>query len=467
MLGRTAALLALVVLVLGFAGTVDVGLERFLGFPLEPRWLKYTLLIGIPVLIVGAQILAEWQAERKRRQAQALAVKTEAVREGYFRIGPYLDTADDRAKFDRADRIHEKVLDWIKRADAIPLYLTGDSGSGKSSVLNAFVLPGAERRRLDCRRGAGLAGPGDGARRGDRQARRRAQVEVGRGEDSARAARSDRAAGRGRGFCSSSTSSRSSSSWPGSERQKAFAAFLADLRARPIKGLKLLLVLRSDYTTAIDELGLPLLRQGENWQEVGRFTLAAGTKFMARSGLALQQDALDRLAVSASELDDSPGMIRPITLNVVGHVLSEGRATAPSLDAGRLVRLLHRAVGRTARHSRIRAARSWGACHRAGHQTAALRAGACRSDLTSPGRGARRHERALGGGARPPARCGAGRMGAVARFRRPCGFALSRTTAGRLADPGARVRSPRLVRVDGGGGRRRRSCGTSVLFGYG
>ncbi len=123
-----------------------------------------------------------------------------------------------------------------------------------------------------------------------------------------------------------------------SERQKAFAAFLTDLRARPVRGLKLLLVLRSDYTTAIDELGLPLLRQGENWQEVGRFTIAAGTKFMARSGLALQQDALDRLAMSASELDDSPGMIRPITLNVVGHVLSQGRATAPSLDAGRLVR---------------------------------------------------------------------------------------------------------------------------------
>ena len=32
-LGRTAALLALVVLVLGFAGSLDVGLERFLGSP--------------------------------------------------------------------------------------------------------------------------------------------------------------------------------------------------------------------------------------------------------------------------------------------------------------------------------------------------------------------------------------------------------------------------------------------------
>jgi hypothetical protein len=124
----------------------------------------------------------------------------------------------------------------------------------------------------------------------------------------------------------------------GSERQQAFTAVIEDLRAKRIKGLKLLLVLRSDYTTAIDELGLPLLRQRENWQEIGRFTTAAGMKFMTRSGLALEPTALDRLATSASELDDSPGMIRPITLNVVGHVLSQGRATAPSLDAGLLVR---------------------------------------------------------------------------------------------------------------------------------
>ena len=161
----------------------------------------------------------------------------------------------------------------------------------------------------------------------------------------------------------------------GPERQKAFAAFLADLRARPIKGLKLLLVLRSEYTTAIDELGLPLLRKGENWQEIGRFTIAAGTKFMARSGLALQQDALDRLAISAAELDDSPGMIRPITLNVVGHVLSEGRRHRALARRRPSCAPLHRAVGRTARHSCVRATRPFRVGHRAGHQAAAFRAG--------------------------------------------------------------------------------------------
>ena len=78
-LGRTAALLALVVLVAGLATSADLGLEKFLGFPIEPPWLKYTLVFGAPVVIVVAQILAEWRAEKRRRKAQALAVKIEAV----------------------------------------------------------------------------------------------------------------------------------------------------------------------------------------------------------------------------------------------------------------------------------------------------------------------------------------------------------------------------------------------------
>jgi hypothetical protein len=141
LLGRTAAVLAIVLAVFWYITPLHEALEKFVGFSLQPVWLWNTLLLGIPVLIAIAQVTAEWQAERKRKQAQALAVKVYAVPEGYFRIGPYLDTAEDRAKFDRADRIHEKVLAWIKRADATPLYLTGDSGSGKSSVLSAFAMP--------------------------------------------------------------------------------------------------------------------------------------------------------------------------------------------------------------------------------------------------------------------------------------------------------------------------------------
>ena len=290
-------------------------------------------MFGVPV-VVGAQNLAEWRTERRRREAQALAVKIEAAQEGYF--GPYLDTAKDRAKFDRADRVHEKVLDWVRRSAAMPLYLTGDSGSGKSSPLNAFALPAL--------RDAGWTVVEARVGQDPETALRDAVVKLGGARKwkldespdlrGLLEAASRRAAG---GLLLVLDQFEAFIILASPERQQAFAALLADLRGTPIKGLKLLLVLRSDYQTAMEELGLPLLHQGENWHQVGRFTVAAATRFMARSGLALQPDSLDRVVTIASEMDDSPGMIRPVTLNVIGYVLSQGRATAPSIDAGRLV----------------------------------------------------------------------------------------------------------------------------------
>jgi Leucine-rich repeat (LRR) protein len=334
-LSRTTALLALGVLFLGFFELFNVGTGQLLGFQIEPPWLKYTVLIGLPVLIVGAEIFAEWFAERKRRQAQALAVRIDAVPEGYFRIGPY--TAEDRAKFDRADRIHEKILAWLKRADATPLYLTGDSGSGKSSVLSAYALPELREAGWTIVEARAWQDPEAALSAAVAKLGAAKKWKLGEAKNlrlllETLAKRADEK------VLIVLDQFEEFFILAGSERQKSFTAFIDDLRAKPIEGLKLLLVLRSDYKTAIDELGLPLLRQGENWQEVGRFTIGAGIKFIARSGLALQPDALDRIATSASELDDSPGMIRPITLNVVGHVLSQGRATAPSLDAEQIVR---------------------------------------------------------------------------------------------------------------------------------
>jgi formylglycine-generating enzyme required for sulfatase activity len=88
----------------------------------------------------------------------------------------------------------------------------------------------------------------------------------------------------------------------------------------------------------LEDVGLPLLRSGDNLFQVARFQLSAAKAFMKRSGLDLQSDALDRLLTSAAELDDTPGLVRPITLNVIGYVLASGKAVALSLEAGALVR---------------------------------------------------------------------------------------------------------------------------------
>src|SRR5262249_23041194 len=97
------------------------------------------LLFGLPALVVISQSLLEWRANRSRRQLQKLAVQSGVAQSGYFRIGPY--AAEERGSFDRADRAHVKVLTWVEHSAAMPLYVTGDSGCGKSSLLNAFVLP--------------------------------------------------------------------------------------------------------------------------------------------------------------------------------------------------------------------------------------------------------------------------------------------------------------------------------------
>ena len=122
------------------------------------------------------------------------------------------------------------------------------------------------------------------------------------------------------------------------EIKAAFAALLADLRNRPIAGLTLLLVLRREYEAFLADVGLPDSQTGINRYEVRRFTQTDARAFMTQAKLGLQPDALEQLLTSAATMDDTPGLIRPITLNVLGHVLTgEGKASASTLEAGPLV----------------------------------------------------------------------------------------------------------------------------------
>jgi hypothetical protein len=325
LLSRTAALLALAVLVLGFAGLVDLGLKRLLGLNVSLPWLYYGLLFGLPLLAVASQLVVEWRAENGRRTLQRLAVRTGVEQSGYFRIGPYLNSAGDRAKFDRADRAHEKVLSWIERSAGMPLYLTGDSGSGKSSLLNAFVLPALRDHGWTIVEARAWQAPETALRNALVQLPGVRRSRQGESQElrlllaaAARAARTR--------LLLILDQFEEFLILGKPEQQQKFAALIADLRADPISGLSLLLVLRSDYQTLLDDVGLPSLRHGDNFYQVGRFTIAAATGFMARSGLKLHPDTLDRLLTSAAELDETPGLVRPITLSVIGYVLATGKA---------------------------------------------------------------------------------------------------------------------------------------------
>ncbi len=101
--------------------------------------------------------------------------------------------------------------------------------------------------------------------------------------------------------------------------QARFTTLIEQLRAASIPKLQILLTLRSDYQSMLPDLGLPPLHYGENFYQISRFTLAAANKFMAESDLGLQQELLKRLINSAADMDETPGLVRPITLNVLGY----------------------------------------------------------------------------------------------------------------------------------------------------
>jgi hypothetical protein len=333
LLSRICALLLFVLAVVLVLSAIKLTAERA-ELPI-PIW-AYGTLIGLCFLAVVAQVGLEWRAGRTRRLMQILAVKPGEEQTGYFRIGPYQNSPEDRAKFKRADQAEKKALEWIKNANQVPLYLCGDSGSGKSSLLNAFVLPMLREQGwtvVEARawqdperalRDALLKLPGQ--RRHDAESQGLREMV----EDAAKAApvRLLIVLDQFEEFVILAKP----------EQQQQFAAFVADLGSRPVKGLALLLAMRSEYQVPLEETGLPMLRNGENLFQVGRFTFPAAGAFIKGSGLDLQPEAIDRLLTSAAELDETPGMVRPITLNVVGYVLASGKAIAPSLDAGMLIR---------------------------------------------------------------------------------------------------------------------------------
>jgi hypothetical protein len=333
-----AALLALALLVLGFAGLVDKGLTLLgVDLPATP-WLHFGLLLGFPLLVVASQLVVEWRAEQGRRTLQRLAIRPGAEQSGYFRIGPYLNIAEDRNKFDRADRAHEKILRWIERSSgSLPLYLIGDSGSGKSSLLNAFVLPALRDLGWTVVEARPWQDPEASIRNALAHLPGFARSRPAEDQDLRRLlAAAVQATGSRLLLVLDQFEEFLILGKP--EQQQKLAADIADLRTAAIANLSLLLVLRSDYQILMDDLELPPLRQGDNFYQVGRFTIAAATEFVGRSGLELHPDMLDRLLTSAAGLDETPGLVRPITLNVIGYVLATGKAVALSADAGQLVR---------------------------------------------------------------------------------------------------------------------------------
>jgi hypothetical protein len=134
-------LLQLVALLLASAGIFTWYDRYFEAFYDRHSALSVAIIAAVPLYIicfsVGPQM---WHRRRKaQRGVITLTPNPEVGSARHFRLDPYVTASPQ--KFHREDDVHNDVLRWVRETSRPVLFLSGVSGAGKSSVLEAYVLP--------------------------------------------------------------------------------------------------------------------------------------------------------------------------------------------------------------------------------------------------------------------------------------------------------------------------------------
>jgi hypothetical protein len=278
----------------------------------------------------------------ERRRKDRLAQITGSTRPGYFQLAP----REDEESFQRADGKHDEVLKWLRQSPYRVLYLTGSSGAGKSSLLTAWVLPKLEREGVRVIRLRGYQDPAqaleDELKRAGviwkrnppattdlnalfEEARQRVQparilVVFDQFEE----------------FLILQEE----------QQRTRFVEFITAQASIREAGAAILLVFRSEYDGFIQDLNLPTAVPGQNLQKVSAFTQRAAQDFLVGSGLKIQPQVLTDVLREAAEVEETKGLIRPVTLNLCGLVLARFATGLPhAFRPGRLIRgFVHEAI---------------------------------------------------------------------------------------------------------------------------
>jgi hypothetical protein len=106
---------------------------------------------------------------------------------------------------------------------------------------------------------------------------------------------------------------------------------LTGLVEKPVPGLTVLLTLRSDYEHLLEQLGLPPQDRGGTWEKVDPLRATNVRRFLTHSdsGINLQSDVLNAVIEEAQVVDGTRGLIRPIVMNMLGRVLQSRAGETP------------------------------------------------------------------------------------------------------------------------------------------
>lgn len=120
------------------------------------------------------------------------------------------------------------------------------------------------------------------------------------------------------------------------EQRDAFTALLHSLAGRPVRNLQVLMILRSDYRALLDTLGLPEIENDR--KEVPPFLERDAMTFLRNSGLTVSSALELEIREEAREVEQTPGLIRPVTINLFGMVISRFEALPKYYRRGTLLR---------------------------------------------------------------------------------------------------------------------------------
>jgi hypothetical protein len=271
--------------------------------------------------------------EKRRRDRLTLIHGTGKA--GYFQLAPRAD----EESFQRADGKHLKVLAWLQQPPKRLLYLTGASGAGKSSLLAAWLIPKLERDGTKVIRLRGYQDPAtplETELRRDEGNRKRApagttslSVLLEEAHKRIRPSRLLIVFDQFEEFLILNEAT----------QRARFLGFLTAEAEKQNAGVTILLVFREEYDGFIQELKLPTPISGGNLQKVSVFTEAAARNFLVGSGLSFDEKLQSSVLREAAEVEGTLGLIRPVTVNLCGLVLSRFALGLPrQFRPGRLIR---------------------------------------------------------------------------------------------------------------------------------
>jgi hypothetical protein len=326
-----------------------VALKAIIGKLNLADWPLFCVMAIPPFLVFLYKTLPRWREQRRQDLLVKVSQQVDAEPPGrratpdedYFVIGPY---AEDRyQRYRRADAVHEKILRWVRETREQILILSGSSGTGKSSLLQAFVIPYLREDNPPCTvllvRGFDepiaelcrqLAIPGiiweipadDLGTLSWRQLLDRSIARIRRKNQAAQLV-----------VVFDQFEELVILQADGSPGVAAIRDFLQGIRQRPPEGFTLILCVRSEYKSFLEPLGAPPLGP-TNWREVPAFLRTDAAAFLTaqESHLTISAGRLRRIMDEAAAVDGARGLIRPITLNMLGCLL---RRMADSPEAER------------------------------------------------------------------------------------------------------------------------------------